>query len=463
MDRFDDIWKNRFNEAESPREEWNNPDDMVWDAIALELPTKGRRRRWLIWFTLVLMVGFLIGWLFLRSTKDPLNSTSEGIGANSELFDHHTAQTQTPVGNTLAVAEVLEETKEENKASTSTKLNRADDFPSSEKQTPIINRPIREKEVFKPLPISLVNAVSMPQEERAATFLAPLLLPLAPLDALAPLLLTLPESEVLNLDLHPLEEKKKSRFELTFGKGLVYWQHRISDSYRSDLSPFDFNYTDNFGWQLHTRLEWRWNAYLTWNAGLQLEHLRAHSGHNSELVYEASQESAGLAANDYSLNLATPYGLAPADFQFRRTGDINTESVDLLVDFHSVHQIDNLSMPIGLQVRPLGDKGPWQPQLNFGLGLNYLIRLSNEIDAIDTHHSAIQHGGTNDFADPNIDRWHFDYRLGLGIHYKLLPELQLHLSYDWARGIDPIFNQGTYQTRIDRHLLSLGLRKRLGE
>jgi len=33
MDRFNDIWKNRFNAEEVPVDDWSSPGDAVWSSI----------------------------------------------------------------------------------------------------------------------------------------------------------------------------------------------------------------------------------------------------------------------------------------------------------------------------------------------------------------------------------------------------------------------------------------------
>jgi hypothetical protein len=53
MDRFDDIWKNRFNEEEFPVGDWNSPDEEVWKAISDEAVPKNNNRR-ALWFWLSL-------------------------------------------------------------------------------------------------------------------------------------------------------------------------------------------------------------------------------------------------------------------------------------------------------------------------------------------------------------------------------------------------------------------------
>ena len=86
---------------------------------------------------------------------------------------------------------------------------------------------------------------------------------------------------------------------------------------------------------------------------------------------------------------------------------------------------------------------------------------SNKIQSIETHHDAIQYddSGSSTFVSPNLEKWHFDYRLGLGLKYELQRNLHLQINYDCIRGLNPIYKFENYETRIDRHQISLGVTK----
>jgi opacity protein-like surface antigen len=165
--------------------------------------------------------------------------------------------------------------------------------------------------------------------------------------------------------------------------------------------------------------------------------------------------------NDYALNLATPYGLSGATFNFNRGQTLASDEVNLLVDFNSEHLIRNFSLPLGVVIYPLGKKRKFSPTVNLGFGINYLAQISNKIQSIETHHDAIQYddSGSSTFVSPDLEKWHFDYRLGLGLKYEVQQNLYLQLNYNWIRGLNPIYKLENYETRIDRHQISIGLTK----
>ncbi len=252
--------------------------------------------------------------------------------------------------------------------------------------------------------------------------------------------------------------KRPKVFSIAFNAGAVYWKHRISDQYTSDLSPFDFNYTDEYGWQAAILGGVQLGNHLQLRSGVRLEKVRVGSGHNSDIAYDPTGEAVPNT-NDYESTLATPYGLTAAGFVLNRNSDIGTDEVALKVDFHSNHNITNINAPLELGFYPFGKKKTITPFVTAGVGYNYISKISNEIDRIDTHHSAIVFDESSQtFANPDIQKSFFDLRAGAGINYKLTNKFQLNLLYDFSRGINPVFELDNYQTVIDRQYYSLELR-----
>jgi opacity protein-like surface antigen len=258
------------------------------------------------------------------------------------------------------------------------------------------------------------------------------------------------------------KSRKVNRFFLGVEAGATLWNHKISKDYTSDLALFDFNYQNSWGWQTSVSLGYNLNQYIGVIANFQYDQIETTSGHNSNLKYSI-QEEQGInnPLNGYALNLATPYGLSGATFNFNRSQTLATDEVNLVVDFSSRHSIKNFSLPIGTVIYPFGRSKRIIPTLSVGFGLNYLAQITNKIQSIETHHDHIKYddSGSATFVSPVLEKWHFDYRLGLGLKYKLRKGLHLQIKYDWVKGVSPIFKQNIYETRISRHQVSLGLTK----
>ena len=501
MDRFDDIWKNRFNEEELPVGDWNAPDDEVWKSISVEVfPEKDKRR--LLWFWLglggvLLLLSVAIFW-------------ANGIDKFSENYipgksNSHLTSNNLQKDNSLATAKADdvtpingEESKRKFKSesisvnvspsnnqnqlsipntnnadiNTITKNRKPNTLNNNSKKnkffhSPIINNPVNEKQEILSNIKSLNSATTldgMKTRSNEMNYLPKLKSTLfEPLQVHPILILDLINYELTKPNLKDIDLPSKFKISLSANGGVVFWKHRISDQYTSDLSPFDFNYENGNGWQtnlnLNISLGKKWDAFV----GVQYEQVKTTSGHNSDIVYSVDNEINANPLNGYALSLATPYGLSGATFNFIRNDNIGNEDVDLLVDFHSDHLIKNISVPLGTAFYPLGKQRKFVPYFSAGIGVNYLSNINNSIQGIETNHDAIQYddSGTSTFVNADVTQWHFDYRIGAGVTYELSRNFQLQFKYDYSRGINPIFELDQYNTRIDRQHISLGLTMKL--
>ena len=479
MDRFDDIWKNRFNEEEFSEGDWNTPDESVWEGIAPRVvPRNDNRQFWMIMVGIGIIAVLLLSMLFLNKG----NQTSSNA-ANS--FGTFTSESTEPSYNIARVEDRITNQVQEdfktNEIKASNERLTVNVSPKNKHKeiTSITNLKSNTETVLSPKNVSvgLVSKEINPIRDAKTTLsISKKLENVILMDGMndkiiKEKLISIPS---LNMFLstgkenHPIqvspefETTQKRKYTFGVGTGTTFWQHRISNDYTTDLSPFDFNYKDAWGWQTRLSFNLELNKYFDAFAGVQFEQVTTTSGHNSNLTYSTQEEEdASNPLNGYALSLATPYGLSGATFNFNRGQTLATDEVNLLVDFDSEHSIRNFSLPIGTVIYPLGKKRRFIPTANLGFGINYLAQISNKIQSIETHHDAIQYddSGSATFVSPDLEKWHLDYRLGLGLKYELQRNLHLRINYDWTRGINPIFKLENYETRIDRHQISLGLTK----
>ena len=93
MDRFDDIWKNRFNEEDFSDSDWNTPDENVWDEILPHVaPEKGKRYLWMTWVGVGIFSILLISILALN--KNNIISANE-IASSGTLISKPTESINT--------------------------------------------------------------------------------------------------------------------------------------------------------------------------------------------------------------------------------------------------------------------------------------------------------------------------------------------------------------------------------
>ena len=509
MDRMDDIWKDRFNSEDLPSGEWNTPDDMVWQNIANSTVRENGKRRATLWIwtlagLLILLLGFVIisngfGKILSDSNKDVKNNivkqsilTSNLSPADSpKIINSTTAVSQKYVApatnnsasnqlnlNTQQIANTsIINTQEKLNPTTATNNQVAKQtiqkdlqkvVTNSKRSTPVIENieasPILDNSIST---IRNIQGQQVSENNEISTTAPNTVQNINPQISFNTVGTKLPttiasiEEIQLDLDNQELKEPKPGfPISLSATVGASYWKHQISKNYTELLSPADFNYTDEFGYLLNLDASIPLGNRFTLSTGLDYEQINVSSGHNSALSYDPAAEEIDQS-NAYALSLATPYGLAGAEFRFDRAEEIGDNPVDLLVDFHSGHTIRNFSVPLTLEYYPLGKRRIISPILKAGFGVNYLSGISNRIKSIDTHHSAIQfdNSDTASFMAPNITKWHYDYRLGLGARIQWRRDFAIVLNYERVGGINSIFEQDAYNTRINRQHLSIGLNK----
>lgn len=480
MDKFDEIWKNRFNEGGAPNDDWGSPDDLVWDGIDEHLKKDSKRKSW-IWFwwgtgLMVLMLGTFM-FAFKGEKKDRTTNVSDK--EKDELSEVIIEKSTDALANSSDLVENKSIKKEdlplsENPLFTK-KINQKPETLSQSKL--IYGNSNESKFLFKPKsktasqnPIlenfSLLESTFV-TEKVSITDLKNInrkVDEFVKLQSIKAFLLNDSGSnsqEVLvlpNIESVVSPIAKTDRFFIALEAGAVSWKHRISAQYTSALSPFEFVYSDNFGWQTALTGGVAVGKYFEVNTGVRLEKIRVSSGHNSEINYSPAAEIAGRQSNDYSLSLATPYGLSPADFVLNRTANVGGDDVDLKVDFNSGHNITNIQIPAGIRFYPFGKRQKLTAFAEVGTSFNFLTKVTNEIESIDTHHDAIKFTDSGQaFTEPEITKEFYDLRFGGGLVYKFSKQLKFNLSYDYSRGLNPVFEQDNYKTVIDRQHISLGM------
>jgi opacity protein-like surface antigen len=468
MDRFDDIWKNRFNEGDAPIGDWNTPDDdLVWEGIAPHIPQKDKRRRYIwLWWAIGLLMLTLLGWvaakqIFASEGADVKNVKNQPIIEATDLNERTNLMGIT-LNKDKAESNDNNFTNIKNQATASLEIAAKANVASNEKSKKTISTAQKYTRIERNRQLSNISSTAANEKitdkiieikkQRNINDLSKV--PFLDLNNLA-------QKNMLNSTINCLpsdeDDHEKSKTALSVNAGAVYWQHKISDQYASDLSPFDFNYGDDWGWQTSLLATIDINDYLTPYVGIQYESVSVTSGHNSELNYSTASEQ-GTNTNEYTQNLATPYGLSEATFRLDRDENFGEEMTDLTVDFKSKHQIQNWSMPFGLRVYPMGKKQRIQWNASVGMGINYLSSIQNSLDNVDTHHDFIQYSVDSPaiFNSPTIEQWHYDVRLGTGLDYFINNNLKVNFQYNWSKGLNPVFQQGDYATKINRHQLSIG-------
>lgn len=462
MDRFDDIWRNRFDESELPKGDWNEPDAEIWDAIAMQLPVNKEKRR-IVWFWWGLgLLAILAMLYFLFNLSSPtLSNVEQQNNVNkiglSELDQKPIYSSETIINNKA--------------------LTEKPAFKSVEKEVNKAKTIVKEPSIDAPKGLTLIDlnrsvkAIHASQKEAIRRFSSykgrKNVKEVPVLHKLGPRFLEIektesPLPELSNELVKQQQTGIKKKVSIQVQSGIVYWKPVISQQYLSDLSPFDFSYSDDLGWHVNLGVNFAVSNKFQLFSGLQYSSIQSFSGHNSSLTYSTEQEV--NANNDYIQNLATPYGPSELQFRLERSEAVSDAQTDLLVDFTTKHQIQNWSVPLGLSFSPMPQK-KLSPNASIAFGVNYLAGVSNKVHQIETNHDAIQfdENSMHEFKAAKIEKWHYDLRFGAGLNYQFKNDLDLTLNYNWVKGLSNVFEQDNYKTQIQRHQVTLGLVKSINK
>jgi len=472
MDRFDDIWKNSFNAADIPVEDWNTPDDQVWASVAKTLPKPKRKKRLLWWWFagfLVLASAISLYWLWtMESTQTAVDQLSIVNIQNTELESE------------VAMDKLIDAKKpliEKEKPLANPTQKHAPLKPKAISDQPIVNKVQKTASTYTTtINTNLAKQVFIPKPSIDTPFLGKKNEVIPSTNMIEPTtekVFLAPENTLGNLAIQPLtntvalglpSEKKwmpttKKPISLSINTGIVFWQHQLNSDLATTLSPFDFNYTDGVGLHMDLEMAFDLNDYFKIFTGIGYDRVGVTSGHNSAIQYSLLDEL-NESDNKYLLSLATPYGFMDSEFSLRRTADISQEEVDLLVDFNSKHLIQNISVPLGLKIYPLGQRRLLVPSISTAFGVNYLASISNDLSTIDTHHDALGYQSNSAAVQKQaIEAWHFDARVGAGLTYKMPRKIDISVQYNFVKGLSPVFKLDNLNTKINRHYLNLTLTK----
>lgn len=539
MDRFDEIWRNSFQQDEVKPESWNTPSPSVWNGIESELLNK-KKRRFIFLLLFFGIFSLLAGaGLLYFNTFNHTSSKSEDIASGLEQIDLSIpmAEGESNISNPSSEINSPNENTEGSKYHAATEDSELENKPSHEeseknneglsyevpgenfqskdnllveksKSSTIENQSdIKSQKTTNPQ-LWEVDKVVKNNSNDSESALNPKSVVTPEIFLLSDLQDDLPESkeqlatrEITSQSVNQLTHLTKEllllspaildhslvdweanttvksvseikpnpsrHWHLSIFSGASIWNQRVGSQYVNDLSAFDFHFSKNNmgfagGIELGLTLNSRWEI----SSGLMYESIETTSGHNGELSFSKNEEDPEDNSNKYDLNLATPFGFAATNFKLLRDGELSQETIQLLADFESRHQIKNLSIPLSFRVYLLpGEESPFNAGLKIGGNLNYLFSISNQLKNVDTHHDLITF--QDDLAETdlsqNIRKFHLNTSAGAFVDYRFRPSFIARLEYTWLKGLTDVFNQEDYFTKIDRHLFSISLQATLSE
>ncbi|TVR87782.1 MAG: hypothetical protein EA411_06520 [Saprospirales bacterium] len=510
MDRFDEIWRNRFQQDEIEPAPWNTPGENVWKAIEKGVLLEKRRKRKPFIFLLLgaLALGATLLYMGLQNGEiAELTGLGSEIGVKtslqSEQSEAESSYEISPAESKSTSADKADGTVELMTPQTSvagvpgtSNVELESTFPASESLTTTAEEVASGIDDKPPVlseqqPVHLRDQSPLYREGTGfesfeesffsgdGGFLSKNIAEVSTTGISATEKLLPRELSLFSLsDIDNLQENIHLRFsdntetladDLKFfgsglRSGLAVWATSVNSTYREDLVAFDFDYSRrDMGWFAGLEIFYSLNSKLDFSAGFVYERATGSSHHNSSLKYGVSSEDPQSHSHNYSELVATPFGFASAEFSLIRNSEVEGDEIDLLADFESEHTIENYSFPLTLRYFPLERGGNFTPFITAGVGINRLSVVQNTLKKVDPGHEAFDFKPleSNTNLTTELQQTHIDARLSLGLNANIGENWSANLSIEYIRGMSKIFESGPYYSRINRGWVSISAQRQL--
>ena len=512
MDRFDEIWRNRFQQDEIEPAPWNTPGNNVWNVIqSAVLSERNRKRRPLFFFLLFAGLALASTFAYLSLQSDPpadpawsdqmpllldegqKEATDQSLSA--EILPEKNATAKATSAETADIqgtsqnfyeAEITSHPEEANpvqsednrrelmsspRTTFKSELHRVPELVGSLNEFHSISTLLLDGTGLKNLRESNhfgadKNKGSLISVDAFASHSATSLLQPLDLGFVSNRdFLSIPESKALKEIAQPtLPDAQENSLRGGLRTGAAIWSTSVNSAYREDLAGFDFDFSRrDIGWFVGLELIYSIHPKFDVSAGLFFESISGSSSHNTPLEYGIPTEDQENQSHNYTVLLATPFGFAEADFQLIRKSEVDGETIELLADFESEHKVENFSFPMTLSYFPLGRNNKLTPVLSAGVGINRLSVVQNSLKRVDPGHAAFDFKSIKSSTNltNELAQTHFDLRLGLGLRAELDKHWSAEISYSYIHGMSRIFESPPYHNKINRSWLSLGIQRKL--
>jgi hypothetical protein len=500
----DNIWKDRFNEPSLENENWLDADKSVLDNVMKEVAP--RRRKYLLWWFMggIIILSGLVLMAVNMNVFDTATQNKSLIKTNKENRSPETeneimlsgkvvnAETRkpvvkennsTPLPSSSSVNNKTQNTGTQSTFAASKKketktINSSGDIVDKSNKAPIkagekkANNKRSSFEMTAPVDKNadpsenntLAQIDTVIENKARMSLIADLpILPvsvpgLLPIETRHVATQDMPFVLLLSSMIEPQQSSKKYEIAIIAGAGL--WSFNLNNNYETALDPADFSHDRGRSWSTDLQFRKDINNRLGLFAGLMIESVEFHSGHNSQITYDIHNEMNNMASNHFDLTMASPIGFMMSDIEIERRSVDELPATDLVVDLSSTHEIRNLDIHAGLSFKA------WQSQrldiyTMAGLGMNNFLTTSNRLDSFNVNHSAFgTRSGHVYEGQSNVNNISMYSMLGLQLRYEIAVTYSIGLEMSWRNNLQVIYSEVDFSTQLDRYHIGLQFAKK---
>lgn len=460
------FFKQRFNQKIEP-EDWNIPDNEVWDNISAQLPTENKRRRsgilpLILLSSVLFLSSFMLGYDNYKKSnqitilENNIKECSEKISLIQN--DAHNSDDVQNSDNSVQIIEPNTKTSIEkpsnvvnvfksntktgplpwNSESKNIETNLAKEFSVRKEEsgtTPINDETL----VSEPEPITKIDHTKLPVEVNDKK----------PSDISENLI----EPEIIENQNHIKTDKsiRKQSAKLFFGPsiGYIFWQDKTEGSFESQLLTKEFTKPSiSYGVAIGRILNKNW----VFQSGLNYYERNHSSQYKINLPYSTIDEiSVGLEyENRFQHSLPTGLGSINTDLVLSRSaGSMVQNNENVSLDFSLNNNVRALSLPISLSYYFTGfDRGFF---VNAGLAHEWIIL--NKIENIETesHHPLVKDKSIKvDYNTAQIAKFNSSLIIGAGYKNKLFGDIDFMVSSQYGMALSNAYQSNNFSHKINQ-------------
>ncbi len=473
---LENFFRDRFNQRIEPQD-WNIPDNEVWDSIASEINKEDKRRR--VGILPIILVGSSI-LLSLFMGIDNYNKSKSIASLQKELQECSNQTVISNDNNNTVKKDVKNEIKSQDHASVAvnahnqsfqlTSLGNSGNEKkiskknkSSKASAPnIINTKNKEIELnnFQVMdlnePLEVSNLASRIPAQMAY-------LPTLNNNFL------FKQNSSLSLELPVVQEnllpKLKSNNGFSFGPSMqyIFWQDKVKGSFNNPLEGLLVKEETSPSLALGLALNKKINDHLVLNTGLMYYQRNQTSKYEINLPYSTVDEINVGSEFENKFSHSLPTGLGDINTNLVLSRSINspvTNNENVYLDFSLQNHVSALAVPLMLtyHMKEMGNGFFFQGGI-----MNEFI-IHNEIREVNTesHHTFVKDKSINvDYNTSQINKFNTSAMIGIGCEKEILKGIGISLSTNYGFALTNTFATPNYQHKIDQLGLQMMVVKKI--
>ncbi len=470
------FFRDKFNQRIEPQD-WNIPDNEIWDGIASEIQQDDKKRRVGILPLLLLgasmLISMLIGIDNYNKGKD-ISALKKELKACSNIPDLSTKESNITekVSTEQEVIPTQQRINEDHpthgvkQKSFARNIIRDEFIKKNNKPASTLNLPSNTAADIPKLEIDKASVLETYAENMENKLVSPIFISALPILSFTALQ-SQSVAEVVDLPIvtQSIFSKKEAKSSITLGSIVRYiqWHDKVKGNFNNPLEGLLVKEETSPSLALGLALNKKINNHLVLNTGLMYYQRNQTSKYEINLPYSTVDEINVGSEFENRFSHSLPTGLGNINTNLVLSRSINspvTNNENVYLDFSLQNHVSALTVPLTLtyHMKEMGNGFFFQGGI-----MNEFI-INNEIREINTesHHTFVQDKSINvDYNTSQINKFNTSALIGIGYEKEIFKGIGISLSTNYGFALTNTFATPNYQHKIDQLGLQMMVVKKI--